>query len=223
MRRTTTDEARRIPSFRLTVLVAALSMVAGVSAGQNLVVDPGFENWSDPFTPIDWGQFNGGAGDFIEQETGGGDTVLSGASSLKTTSFEFGFPGVFNDTTNFGFPVSAGQQYEIASFVNVESGGADFTAFVQLDYDSGPAGEAFATLDTFPVDTWVELSAVVTVPAGATFATFSVFTSHDFFTTPTTAAVVYFDDASVTLIPEPTALALAVLGGFGLTRRQRRG
>ena len=206
------------PQFAAFLALGLLVISIHSASATNMLVDPGFENWTDPSTPTDWGVFLGSS-DTVSQET---STVFSGLSSMKTTAADSGFPGAFNDTTNFGFGVAPGDIYEASVWVYSESALPEFTATLEMKYDSADVFRVPFALSSLPTNQWVKISNEFTVPAGKSFATFSVITLHDFVTFNGNTAVVYYDDASVQLVPEPASLSFVALGIVGIEAYRRR-
>ena len=91
-------------------------------------------------------------------------------------------------------------------------------------FDSGYTPISSYVVDYFTtndnVDQWVQLSGLATAPVGTVHGRFTIGIEYD---QGGTAGSLYFDNASVEAIPEPSAVALLALGAVGiLTARQRR-
>ena len=78
-----------------------------------------------------------------------------------------------------------------------------------------------------PANTWIPLTFTITAPSQTASVSVELTLFNFSSTTVSGSPVVYFDDASLTAVPEPSALALCACGGFGvaflLRLRCRRG
>ena len=204
--------------FRASAATAAVAILFGAASRSEatLLVDGGFEDWPATTDLASWDEFGAFLPFGVEQET---SIVLSGASSLELTQAGFDFPGVTQS-----FVVTPGQQLD-ASISAYRNAVADTstTVVLRFEFDSGEEPASTLAFSALPAESWEPLSFSATVPTSATRAQFTVFLNHDFATNIDAGArpTVYFDDASVTAIPEPTtsALAVAALVALGVGRR----
>jgi hypothetical protein len=179
---------------------------------QNLLSDPGFESGTAvPSAVGGWALSNGGGpfttaqartGSFSMEESGGGG---------------FQVPLSFQ-----ALPSSAGLSYDLTGFgliTTAPQAGANFGG-VQITFFSGPNGTGtnLGTVQTTPgnalfsneitsaspLNTWISLdTGIATAPAGTqSLEAFTIVVDAN----PTTA---FFDDISLTQVPEPSTLALA--------------
>ena len=138
----------------------------------------------------------------------------------KAVKFWWDDVGMWQD-----FPVSAGSDY----LYSVETLNATTDTLVGWNgqliaefYDIGGGQVGNVTVDKYysatdPVDEWVNVSGVVTAPATAVTGRM-ILKIGDW--TDTVGGSLNFDNASVTLVPEPTALT-ALLAAAALVLRRR--
>jgi len=199
--------------------VAALSV--GISAhAQNLLTDPGFESGG---TGSQWNLFNGAA--FSQT------FAHSGTWSMEDNGHGgFGVPGSFQI-----FAAAPGNAFELTGFgltPTLPGTGTTFGA-LQITFFSGPngTGSNLGTVETSPgnakvsnqinatspTSTWIALdTGTATAPAGSqSMEAFTIVVDQN-------AANVFFDDLTLTQVPEPSSFALVGLGALGLLARLRR-
>jgi hypothetical protein len=206
-------------------IVGVAACVVAVSAGipaqaQNLLTDPGFESGgvSSP-----WNLFNGGA--FSQT------FAHSGTWSLENNGHgNFGVPGSFQI-----LPTAAGDAYDLTGFGLTPSapGAGNTFGALQITFFSGANGTGvnLGTVETSPgnakvsnqinatspTSLWVALdTGTATAPAGAqSLEAFTIVVDQN-------PADVFFDDLTLTQVPEPSSFALAGLGALGLLAVRRR-
>lgn len=208
--------------LRLQVLISILSLSLAASAGAaNLVVNGGFEDpvTSDgpPFVGF-WEAFNGGAG-----SSSGNSTTLprTGLQSLELSivNTDNTFAGAFQDVA-----VISGLEYTLSGWHASPSSPLDLGAEVRIEWRNSVSDtEVARTPNLIPVPTSVyslfELTAEV--PAGADIARM-VYAIQTFGTEPSNNGIVYVDDISFALVPEPSSLILLGVGGLALVLMRRR-
>jgi len=206
----------------LTAAIAAGLGIMSSTASANQLTNPGFEtdnaSAGDVAGASGWGQFNFA---FTTKSV----TPHSGTQELKV----FGpfFIGGGSGVTQ-AVPASPGQSFSASAWLRDDSSdpmlGSNF-AQVQLQYldssnnvivtDSSPN---FTALD--PINTWEKESASGIAPAGTAKA--QIVLVHVQINNPVTGGSVFFDDASLDLVPEPGSLALLGIGGLLAARRRVR-
>jgi hypothetical protein len=216
----------RWASCAVTALVFIVWSGSNASA-QNLLANPSFE---DPIT-FDGQPFVG----FWEGFSGGGPNASASNSTLSprtgTMNLDLtinnqdnSFAGVFQDVPN----LVAGQIGTWSGFQRTPTSPTNFG--LGLEYriewrNSVSNTEISRTPNStapVPTDVYAPFSLTATVPAGADTARV-VYAIQTFGgePNPTNTGTVFVDDVSFTVIPEPSALALAGLGAMGLIRRRR--
>jgi hypothetical protein len=203
----------------VAVCVAAVS--AGISVqAQGLLTDAGFESGG---VGSPWSAFNGGA--FSQT------VAHSGSWSFEDNGHGgFGVPGSFEILS-----ATAGLSYDLTGFgytPTTPGGGTTFGA-LQITFFSGAngTGSNLGTVQTSPgnalvsnqinagsaTGVWTALdTGIATAPTGAqSMEVFTIVVDQN-------PADVFFDDLSLTQVPEPSSFALAGLGALGLFAVQRR-
>jgi len=198
---------------------AALCLGLSVSA-QNLLSDPGFESGgvSSAWTPVNGAEFSQ-------------NFALSGSWSMECPG-----PGGFAVPLAFQtLSASAGEEFDLSGFGFAPTAPGTGTSFgaLQITFFSGPngSGSNLGTVQTSPGNAlvsneinassptgqWLSLNTgTATAPTGAeSLQAFVIVVDQN----PTT---VYFDNISLTQVPEPSSFALAGLGALGLFGMLRR-
>jgi hypothetical protein len=211
---------------------AAIALVVTICAGnrafaQNLLANPGFE---DPIT------FNGPPFvGFWEGFSGGGPNASASNSTasprngtmnldLTINNQDASFAGVFQDVEG----LVAGQVGTWSGFQRTPTSPTNFGLGIEyrIEWRNSVSNTEISRTpnSTAPVPNSVysPFSLTATVPAGADTARV-VYAIQTFGgePNPTNTGTVFLDDVSFSVIPEPSALALAGLGALGLLRRRR--
>jgi hypothetical protein len=219
-----------------TCLAAALAFTAATTQAANLLVDPGFESGAP-------GQNNPIP---IPAGVGGGWAVFNGAAYSQAHP-EFGSWGIqeiqgIGQAWNFEAPyqviggVSPGQRYTLtADYMtttgNSQTPGGYIPVVIQLTYfnaagadlgtvETGGAGALAVQYNMGALNTWFTGTVTATAPANAVYvAPYLAFMENGSQTAPD---ALYWDNASLSLIPEPSTLALLGLGLAGTLIWRRR-
>lgn len=207
---------------------AAASMaLAPTPTLANLLADPGFESGTPVVGGIGgWDVFNGAAFSMAQAHSGDWSIDLTASNSV---------PGAYQV-----LPASPGQVYTLTGWALAPVALANGTAFggIQISYFDG-GGTDLGTVETGPgvaasdfrgvgqasgnfvAGVWEPLSVTATAPAGtATLQAFPILIDFGALTEG-----IFVDDMSVTLVPEPSSIALLLVGmacWAGLTRRRER-
>jgi hypothetical protein len=201
----------------LAVCAIGALALAATDVRANLLANPGFEDpvTSDgpPFVGF-WEAFNGGGAASFNSAT----DPLSGLLhlELQISATANTFAGAFQDVPG----LSAGQEIVWSGWsrdVGTDAGGTE----VRIEWrDSVADVEIARTPNLVPTLTgqYTQWSVVGAVPAGADLARV-VYAIQSFGAGPNQN--IYVDDTSVTLVPEPTSLALLGLGGLAMLLRRR--
>lgn len=201
--------------------VACVTALSGLSLqAQNLLTDPGFESGG---VSSAWSTFNGAA--FSQ------DFARSGSWSMDDNGHGgFGVPGSFQTLATVG-----GAEYDLTGYGLTPTTPGTGTTFgaLQITFFSGPngTGSNLGTVQTSPgnalvsneinasspTGVWIPLdTGLATAPVGAqSLQVFTIVVDQN-------AANVYFDDISLTQVPEPSSMAFAGLGALSLFRMLRR-
>jgi hypothetical protein len=220
-------------------VAAMLAFTASTAQAQNLLVNPGFEDaggfTANPITlstvNMGWALFgqssqsdmsastdypHSGNYALLEQNAPGNNwnpagayQIVSGVSVGTTYSFSAFYLADTTMTGSFTTPVAVQVGFLDASLNplgTVETPGVNAGGF---------------TWDVPALDNWYQASITGTAPAGTAYAVvYAMFMSNG----QTSTDSIYFDDAALVAIPEPSTLALIGLGlavPFGLLRRRQ--
>lgn len=204
---------------RTLAAVACLGLVAG-GASANLLGDAGFESgaFADPSTGVgEWLPFADGSAGNVSQISA--ITPRTGANHAEVALVNpNGFGGFFQDVSS---PAGETVDWSLYAADILGNGGAGIEVRIEFR-DSVNDVEIGRTANLVPTLTGTDyalLTVTDIVPAGADLSRV-VFAVQTFGATP--PQQIFVDDASVTVTPEPTSLALLGLGGLALIARRRQ-
>lgn len=209
------------------VLLSALSMafllVGRAHAAVPVLSNPGFDaqdaSAGDVAPAAGWFGFNYA---LVTQSV----SAHSAANTLKAYGpyYATGASGAFQGD----FPASAGQVWRASAWARIDSSdpmNPANMALVQLkflpdvNFDPGILSPPITTA-TLPLNTWQEFSAVGVAPTGTTGVRIELL--HVQLSPSASNGSIFFDDATLGIVPEPTAVAIVVLGSFGCLGFVRR-
>jgi len=189
----------------------------------NLLTDPSFENPitfdGAPFVGF-WEGFNGGGAAAVNSPT----LPRTGALSLglSITSTPNTFAGAFQDVAG----LAPGTEYNFSGWHATTSNPLDLGIEFRIEWrDSVGNVEVSRTPNSTtspsgPLGTYTPFSLTATVPLGADTARV-VYAIQSFGTAPLGNGLVYVDDVSFAVVPEPYSMALVGLGGLALIAMRR--
>jgi hypothetical protein len=213
-------------------IVASLGLGTITAPAAGLLSDSGFESGTPVPSGIGgWGIFNGAAFSQVVAHNGLWSMADFTPSGNVPGSFQFlaATPGSQWDLTGFGLttglpPQSAGPVFGLIQLTFFSGPNGTGTDLGTVETSPGNAKGSGQITAASPINTWIPLdTGIATAPAGAqSIGAYSIFVN---FTSLTTAPLgAYFDDLTLTQVPEPSSLAILGLGlvvaGCGL-RRQR--
>ena len=205
-------------TFKAMAAVTVLGcLLAASNAHAVVLANPGFELGVDGPGATGWGGFNDHftSSDFAE----------TGFKSLKVFGpfFHGGGAGVVQG----GFAASAGQSWTAAAsifspttdFVGVNNFAITKLEFLNAGNSVIGAFESTHFNQASPANTWVPKSVTGVAPAGTASAQIVlVHVQLD----PVDGGAVFYDNASLALIPEPTTAALGSIAALGIALVARR-
>ena len=195
-------------------LIATLLSFTTATFAQNLLVNSSFEA---PITS-DGAPFIG----FWEGFAGGGATAANSSLNPRTGTQSLGlsinntpntFAGAFQDAV-----VTPGLGYTFSGFHMTSSSPLSLGVEVRIEWrNSVSNSEVGRTPNSTPVPgaTYSPWSLDATAPANADIARV-VYAVQSFSTAPLGNGNVFVDDVGLSLVPEPSSMALLALGGLGL-------
>lgn len=207
----------------ITAAFGAATMCAAAFAGPtNLLGNAGFE---DPFIPDgppftgNWEPFSGGAGSFSVQ---GSLTPRTGLAHLQMgiDNTDNTFAGAFQDVTG----LIAGDIGTFSGWHMTPSSPFDVGVEFRIEWRNSTLNTEISRTPnstTAPGSSYSLFSLSAPVPAGADTARI-VYAIQTFGGDgPTNSGQVFIDDASFTVVPEPSTLAmLALAAGFAAAKRR---
>lgn len=213
-----------------TASILALAAITSAASAQNLLNNAGFESdlGFDFSNVTNWnGFFGGSAGTFLEAFNWTGATPNSGDKALVTTirvgtSTNNGFDG-FTGHVQTVFGITGGAQYQLSVFARANPGINNAAEYRVEWFD---AGNGFISTSNQAIQSsltaeYQQFSYSEFAPANAAIAKV-VFAVQSFANNGSPADTsVAWDDASLTLIPAPSATAALALSGLLAARRRR--
>lgn len=213
-------------------LFAVCALLVPQAQATNLLNNPGFEDplGFDFSDPTNWNGFFGGPpGTFLEAFNDTGAPALEGAAALELTldgdaSFPTNGFEAFVGQVQSGIPISGGDDVTYSVFAR--NNGSLLTGNVEVRIEFKDAGDAVLAapqinLEGLLTDTYEEFSINAIAPAGTVSAS-AVLAIASFNQDVLHSNSVLFDNASVTVIPEPASIALLGLVGVAPLMRRRR-
>jgi hypothetical protein len=208
------------PMKTLLLTAATLVLLPTATFAANMLVNAGFE---DPVT-TDGAPFVG----FWESFNGTGATAVNstilprtGAQSLQVSITDTinTFAGTFQDVPS----LLSGTQYVFSGWHTTTSNPLNIGVEFRIEWRNSVSNTEIGRTPnstTSPLLTYSPFSLTATAPAGADTARV-VYAIQSFSTAPLGNGVVYVDDVSFDVIPEPTAMAMLGLGGLIMAARRR--
>ena len=207
--------------FASTALLV-LSLATSLATAQNLLVNPGFE---DPITfdgaPFvgSWEGFQGGDAPVTAAASTSTDSPRTGAQSLKLVICGSinNFAGAFQDVAAL-----PGDEFTFSGFHRSPSSPLHVVSEIRIEWKLANGNGNGATPNQSPVatDAYAPFSINGIAPPNTAFARV-VYAIQTFTDGQTHTGTVYVDDASMTLVPEPTSLSMLGIGAAAILRRRR--
>ena len=126
------------------------------------------------------------------------------------------------------FPASPGQVWGASAWARIDSSDPMNPAnmaqlvltFLPSSFDSVFAFSPPITTSTLPLDMWQQFSVVGVAPPGTTAVRLQLI--HVQLSSSANNGSIFFDDATLGIVPEPTSVALAIIGHLGCCGFTRR-
>lgn len=216
---------RHVSAF---TLLAILSLSSSQLSAQNLLTNASFESvleYGDPTLP-NWFAFFGAGSDGTFSTIDGGYTGNVNASdgannlSISNNGTPDGFSGVFQRVGG----ATAGLEY-LFEFEALSNGSAAFPIGAEfriefLDIAGGVIGSTGnVAIAGDLTDTYQSFSLAAVAPAGTEFINPVI--AIETFSANGTPGNLFVDNASLSVVPEPSSVALLGLGSLALLKRRR--
>jgi hypothetical protein len=200
----------------LSALTVAMLLGRLAQAAGPVLSNPGFDaqdaSAGDVSPGAGWFGFNNA---FVTQSV----PAHSTPNTLKAYGpYASGASGAFQGD----FPASPGQAWSASAWARIDSSdpmnpaniGQIFLSFrdgsnTEVGFTTSPP----ITTSTLPINTWQQFSAVGIAPPGT--AVVRLHLLHVQLSPSASNGSIFFDDAVLGIVPEPTSVALVVLGSFG--------
>jgi hypothetical protein len=214
----------RWPTNVSTAALIVLFLGRFVQAAGPGLINAGFDaqdaSGGDVFAGAGWLGFNYG---FVTQSV----PAHSAPNTLRAYGpyYAFGASGA----SQGDFPASPGQVWNASAWARIDSSDpmnpANMAQVVlrflpSVNFDPGVLSPPITTA-TLPLNTWQKFSALGVAPPGTTGVRIELL--HVQLSASAANGSIFFDDASLGMVPEPASVVLAVFGGigcFGLARRR---
>ena len=215
---------------RMNLIIVSAGLMLAITASTpaaraNLLVDPEFDGipalnafgtvFGPPFLLGQWGAENGAI-----VGVDGGVTPLTAKTMLAEKVTGLSYTQTMQATDVSADP--AGSTYTLSAYFNPDQNLPAAHAYVNLSfYDAsytslGAAPSSGLILDNNP-STWEQISSTATEPLNTKYVVSQVMYLESTLTNSNgVVGAGYVDSASLTLVPEPSTLALLGVGAFGL-------
>jgi len=197
----------------LTILTIAVCS-ASSAFGNAMPGNPGFEDYSWSVWP--WANY--GATTSIEANPA---NVFSGSYSARVDSDGTAFTGITQDIWTL-VPADLQLEYTVTAHALVAAGEKFDLRLGLFEWDNGVNGyvstQTSPWVTVAPENGWVTLSANLTMTSPDTDAFSFVVQSASWFGPGT----FYVDATSIQVVPEPSVMALGLMGGIGMFAMIRR-
>jgi len=198
----------------LTVLFStATIMLPSIAGAAITITNVGFENGTPP-DALEWGQF--GDTDFIVEQQD--FAKKSGNYGVWIKGFSDKAGGMFQVGTG---TINAGDEYTFSGFFNNETAKAFDKVEIKLEWmgaNTQTINDITSGVNGLAANTFTEFSVTGTAPTGVTGLTVSIYVDGS----SANGGSLFFDEAKLVQIPEPTSSALLGLGGLALLFRRRK-
>jgi hypothetical protein len=206
------------------ILLSALCLAAGIAHGQNLLLNGNFNSPASGAWPDSWSGWSWGSG-WANHENNGGVTydgsyyIVAGAGN-----YDSGGGGFFQTVSG-----SAGQTYQLSVLSGADAWWLPYGEMRLFFLDSGnnqlgptvvkPTVDPAVYGNNYDIPhPWAAYSVTATAPEGTSWVKVE-------FTEPHGTGSVWFENASLSVVPEPGTLTLAAMGAallVALRRSNRR-
>jgi hypothetical protein len=216
---------RKVYMKRISVLISIVTLATGIASAQNLLLNGDFNSPNSTAAPDSWSTWSYGGGWANHQNnTSGPLDGVDGSFYMATGGGGSAGGGVYQTVAGtagltYQLTVDSGAQawwlpYGEMRIFFLDASSTQLAEFVKPTVDPAVYGQNYDIAHP-----WSSYSLTEVAPINTAFIKVE-------FAEPNGTGTVWFDNASLTVVPEPSTLAMLAVGGMGMLgwrRISRRG